>query len=139
MGKILVIMKTMEFIRKEYFKISILVILFVFALLYFRNNKSLETELYRLNTDCSRSASLFAKEKGDEFFIWEVLQSFYKVDKQSCFAEFKTANSGWIIFDLTHSKELAFEPKLVFNETATYTELAKKYEATKLEVFGGGK
>ena len=67
------------------------------------------SQIYELNSDCSKKAVAFAKEKSDESEVWIVLQNVYNVDKKSCFGEFSYINmnhgTSKEIYDLLLNKE----------------------------------
>ncbi len=130
----------MDFLKNEWFKILIVILLIAFISIYYKNNTSSKNELYKINTSCADDARAFAKGKSDDFTRWEVIRSTFSEVKQSCYGEFKL-NSGAIIYDLTHNEEQAFRPNYVpdvntAEYTANYTEYAKKYEAVKTGIFG---
>lgn len=132
----------MSFIKKEWFRISIVGLLLIAIFFQYNNNSNQNIDIYKINTDCGDIALKFAKEKSNEFTTWELLQNIYNIKNQSCYGEFNTNGGGAVIYDLTHNKEVSFRPNYVNGVNtpeylSNYTELAKKYEIIKTEIFGG--
>lgn len=110
-----------------------IVIVLVFVV-YTKSNFISNSALYRLNSDCAKQAQSFAKGKNSNPVSWEVLQSGFNKSKNSCFAEFDSGGGITLIYDLTHSKELA-----LYSANAgqlAHKLLDRKYEDIKINIFG---
>ena len=134
------------FFRKHKGKLYIIFIVMLFLAIFYIvyvpfSNKKL---LYKMDSDCAKNSLFFTKNKGD-VVAWEVLQSKFSVDKNSCFAEFDSGGGIALIYDLTHNKQIALYPanagKLYpdvpggeINEVRI--EYIRKYEEVKSEIFG---
>lgn len=127
----------MDILKKEWFKFTLITLLVATMFIYYRGHSFSKAEIYKFNTACAQEAQKFAKEKTDNFILWEVLQSGFIAEKEACFAEFHLGvlGSSAVIYDLTHSKELASRSNLVFEANKEYTEMAKKYEDLKGTIF----
>lgn len=113
---------------------GILFALLIFLAVYY-NFQSHKEFLYKMDSDCAKSALSFAKEKNKGISTWEVVQSKFHEHKNSCFAEF-SFGSYFEIYDLTHNKELALNPPLLGEVNENYTNHVEKYKETKNEIFG---
>lgn len=85
---------------------GLFVLIFVFGYYHFSVNKQL---LYKTNSACAKDALSFAKSR-EGVVTWQVLQSKFDEDRSACFAEFDSGGGITLIYDLTHSKELALYP-----------------------------
>lgn len=115
------------------------------VIIYFQNINSTKERIYRLNTECAKQASQFAKEKnGNSLIVWDTLQTMFNEEKNSCFAEFNSGGGITLIYDLTHNKELALlpanagelYPDIPGGEMSTVRiEYIKKYTEIKKDIF----
>ena len=131
-----------KFITKN--RSLIIVILLLTVIFYIYNNNNSVSEIYKLNTDCTKIGLAFAKDQSDEFNSWKVEQSLFKREKASCFAEFSTSsyyghtiNYSHYIYDLSHAKELTFSVNFEKGmDTEFYLQQAKDYQKIKTDIFG---
>lgn len=133
-----------KFIKENWFKLSIVAILglvLIFGIIfYFKNNYISKSELYKINSDCSEKADLYIKSKDDDSNSWNVVQSYFNIQKGSCVAEFTrlnfATNFDYFIIDLTHSKELSFHPTYSNgDDIEMYTTYLDLYKKIKSEYF----
>jgi len=129
--------------KQQYIIIGILIFLFIFS--YYFYSSSNKQKLYKNDSDCAKNALSFVKEKNSSISTWEVIQSKFISDKNSCFAEFNSGGGITLIYDLTHNKELALYPagagQLYHDvpggeKSETRIEYIKKYKEVKSEIFG---
>ncbi len=128
----------MKLILNQWFRVVLAVLLAIAVFIYYREHSISKAELYKITSECAQKSISFAKDKSNEFLQWEVLQSNFDKEEGNCFAEFHIGASGSsaVIYDLTHNKELALRPNLIFEANREYTEMAQKYEIVKNETFG---
>jgi hypothetical protein len=128
-----------KIIRENWFKILLLLLIALLIYLYY--NSIIISKLYQINSDCAQKAISYAETNSKYSSSWQVVQSIFNEEKVACFAEFRymdldnkiTAE----IHDLTHNKFIEIRPRLMPDGDITlYTEAAKKYEATKIKIFG---
>ena len=131
-----------RFIKENWFRLSIIVILglvLIFGIIfYFKNNYISKSELYKINSDCSERAELYANNKNSSYSSWQVLQSSFNVKTSTCIAEFDervySSNFDYHIIDITHNKELAFHTTYT-KEDFMYTTYLNSYNKIKSEYF----
>lgn len=97
------------------------------------SKKNSTVDLYKLNAECA--------EKAQAYSAWEILQSTFNVERGSCFVELVQRNLSHDIFsinDITHNKEIIRSTSLNLktDDITVYTDMAKKYEEVKIEIFG---
>jgi len=134
-----------NFIKANWFKLSIILVLSITLVGYFKNNSFTNSELYKFNSDCADRANSFVKErnKESEIFGWSVSQSIFDKHKAVCFAEFRIyslvlGDSSREIYDLTHNKQQAQVGSLKFfgNDAFAYATEAKYYDEIKKSIWG---
>ena len=133
-----------KFIKENWFKLSIILILglaLIFGMIfYFKYNRISVSELYKINSDCSKEADLYIKSKGDDSVSWNIVQSYFNIQKGSCIAEFTRRNLptkfDYFIIDLTHSKELSFHPTYsTGDDIEMYKTYSNSYKKIQNEYF----
>jgi len=120
-----------KFIEINWFKLAVLLLVIVF---YYQNYYISPSELYRLNSDCAKKASLFS-EKGTEVSIEQTMYDKYK---GICYAEYSYifVNRTNKIYDITHNK-LIVRYDDDFKSPMEYTEKLKSdYNKIKYSIFG---
>jgi hypothetical protein len=132
-----------KFIRGNWFKIIIILLLFGFFIIYIKNNYISTSELYKINQNCAEQALSFAKSQSNEHNLWQVHRNIFDKTKGACFAEFWITSLGELsrdkyeIYDLTHNKYLSFVP--VHQEDIDETSLfiyRENYNKISREIFG---
>ncbi len=128
-----------NFIKQNWFKLGLLLILSTIVSVYVRNSEPSISELYKINSDCANKAQEIAKSKDTIITTWQVNESVFK--KDSCFAELSSWDSvvgnTKEIIDITHSRDVASVGDLTLkNDPNAYFTQQQEYQKVHLEIFG---
>ena len=118
---------------------------------YISKNQSSDSELFKLNADCTKLAHEFVKNNSSEInesgntIKWEFLHSIYNTKKKSCFGEFskfvyqnysKRSFGEYYIYDLLKNVEII---GYTYNDSSGYkfdSDYFNKYNNARKEIFG---
>ncbi len=129
--------------KQNIYKIISIILLLIVVFLVLQKGKVSEVEIYKFDSECSKDAWSYSKNKSDSYINWEVTRSRYS--NGACYSEFTVTNpaadpQGSVneIFDLTHNRSIgSFHFHLnKDDDVATYTRLGKEYTDLRTSIFG---
>ena len=76
--------------RKIFISIPIILVsvLILGGFYVWSNERRMELEVYKINTDCAQQARTWTKDNSDSLTVWSVNKSIFNVEMRSCIAEF---------------------------------------------------